>query len=74
MTPEEAQVLVDRIKECSGDPEASHGYEDDLYHRVVSALADISIVDFTYFDLLSLIEVAQIALTTEILLSERRYA
>lgn len=39
MTPEYAQIAVEEIVARFGDPEAAHGYDDDLRTEFLRALA-----------------------------------
>jgi hypothetical protein len=66
MTPEEARAMVERIKDRSFDDESAHSMEDELYHRLVKALVDLTSGEFvTYFDLVQLVDCAKIVLETE---------
>lgn len=72
MTPEEARALVEQIRECAWDSEVAHSLEDDLYYRLVKALAYVeNNPDFTFFDLAELVKCAQTALETKAIWFER---
>jgi uncharacterized protein YciU (UPF0263 family) len=67
MTPEEVRVLVEQIRErAEWDNEVAHSLEDDLYYRVVKALANADEnLDFNFFDFSELVICAQTALKTK---------